>query len=265
VRLKWFRRLAVPIQLLVLSGLLLVILISYISLSKHLKPGIISLLIPPLKLTEEATSYAKQFFKFQDLAQENKRLQGQIDKMTAQLAGLEDLRLENLRLRNLLSLPERKRFQTQTALVISKDSSNWTKTIMVNKGAKDAVRIAMPVVIGDNLVGRVIETYPSASQVALISDLNSKIPAQILRTREQGIVFGTFAAGRNQCKIKYVQEAEIGDQVISSGLGQLCPKGLLIGEVTEVESGENNLYQVAQIKPAVDLAGLEEVMIITGR
>lgn len=263
MRLKWFRNLNAPIQILVLSGLILVILIFYIPVSKYIKPTIASLLLPPLKLAEDLSSSARQFLKFQDLTQQNKILKSKLDKLTAQLVSLEDLQLENQRLRNLLSLPERKLFKMQAALIISKDSSNWTKTVMVNKGTRSAVKVGMPVVLGENLVGRVIETYPFASKVALIFDFNSKIPAQILRTREEGVVFGTFAAGRNLSKIKYLHQVQIGDKVISSGLGNICPKGLLIGEVIKVEAGENNLYKVAQIEPAVDFASLEEVMIIT--
>lgn len=265
MRLKWFRNLNTPIQLLVLSGLILFFLIFYIPLSKYVKPAVASLLLPPLKLTEGISSSARQFLKFQDLTQENKKLKDKLDKLTAQLSKLEDLQLENQRLRSLLSLPERRLLSTQAALILSKDSSNWTKIVVVNKGTKSGIKVGMPVVLGENLVGKVIETYPSASKAALIIDFNSKIPAQILRTREEGVVFGTFAAGRNLCKIKYLHQVQIGDKVISSGLGDICPKGLLIGEVIKVEAGENNLYKVAQIKPAVDFTSLEEVMIITAQ
>lgn len=263
MRLKWFRNLNAPLQILVLSSLILLILIVYIPVSKYIKPAIASLILSPLKLADDLSSSARQFLKFQDLMQQNKMLKDKLDKLTAQLVSLEDLRLENQRLRSLLSLSERKLFQTQAALIISKDSSNWTKTVVVNKGTKSAVKVGMPVVLGENLVGKVVEAYPFASKVALIIDFNSKIPAQILRTREEGVVFGTFAAGENLCKIKYLHQVQIGDKVVSSGLGNICPKGLLIGEVMKVEAGENNLYKVAQIKPAVDFATLEEVMIIT--
>ena len=91
------------------------------------------------------------------------------------------------------------------------------------------------------------------------------MPAKILRTREQGIVFGTFAKGRNICKMKYIQDVQMGDKIISSGLGEIYPKGLLIGEVVAVEEEKNSLYKIAEIQPAVKFASLEEVMVITGQ
>jgi len=266
VRLAWFRNLKPAIQLLVLSGLIFVLLAFYIPLSKYVKPAIISLLLPPLKLCEGVSSNARQFLKFQDLAEENKRLETKVDKLTGRLLQWQEAHLENQRLRSLLSLPQRKGLRTKAALLIGKDSSNWTMTVLINQGTKSGIREGMPVVLGANLAGKVIEASPFAAKVALIVDFNSKIPAKILRTREEGIVFGARQGGRRVCKIKYIQGAiKIGDRIISSGLGKIYPKGLLIGEVVAVEEEESKLYRVAEIQPAVDFASLEEVTVITSQ
>ncbi|MCQ9208798.1 MAG: rod shape-determining protein MreC, partial [Omnitrophica bacterium] len=111
-------------------------------------------------------------------------------------------------------------------------------------------------------VGKVIEVAPRVAKISLVIDVNSKIPAKVLRTREEGVVFGVFRAGRDACKIKYIQEIKVGDQVISSGLGGMYPKGFLIGEVLEVNEEKAGLYKIAEIKPALKLTSLEEVMIV---
>ena len=265
MRLAWFKNLSSTIQVLILSGLLIIFVAFYVSLSQYIKPAITSSLSPPLKLFQGISSNARHFLRFQDLTEENRRLKARINKLNAQLAQLQEARLENQRLRSLFSLPQRESFQTCAALLIGKDSSNWTNIVMINKGALSGVKCGMPVVLGANLVGKVIETAPRISKVVLLIDFNSKIPAKILRTREEGVVFGTAKAKKNICKMKYIQEIKIGDKVISSGLGRVYPKGLLIGEVIAVQEQKNRLYKVAEVHPAVDFSTLEEVMVITSQ
>lgn len=265
MRSKWFRNLNSTVQLSILSGAILLFLLLYISLSKYTKSTVTSLLLLPLKFSEGLSSNARQFLSFQDIVEENKRLKARVNNLNRQIIQLQQARLENERLRKLLSLPELASFQTQVALVIGKDSSNWTKTIIINRGTSNGLRKGMPVVLGAALVGKVIETYPLISKIALIVDFNSKVPAKVLHSREEGIVFGGLEKGDNICKMKYVQRIDVGDKIISSGLGGIYPKGLLIGEVVKVEEEKNRLYKIAEIRPAVDFSRLEEVVVIVGR
>ncbi|MBL7084972.1 MAG: rod shape-determining protein MreC [Candidatus Omnitrophica bacterium] len=263
--LRWFKSLNPIAKLLVLSGLIFALVAFYIPLSKYIKPAILSVLSPSLKFCEDISSNARQFFVFQDLIEENKRLKDEIDNLTAQLVQLQEAWQENQRLRGLLSLPKSKSFQTRTAFVIGKDSSNLTSTVMINKGTLNGVKKGMPVVLGAGLVGRVIEVSPNTAKVILIVDFNSKIPAKIAGSREEGVVFGNFSKRGNLCKMKYIQKAQVGDEVISSGLGEIYPKGLLIGKIVAVEEGENRLYKIAEIQPKVNFSTMEEVMVIIGQ
>lgn len=266
MRLGWFKNLKPTIQTLVLSGGIFLSLTLYISLSKYIKPAVASLILPPLRLCEGVSANARQFLKFQDLSGENKRLNVELDLLKVELRRLEEAHLENQRLRTLLSLPQQELYDAEAALLIGKDSSNWTQVAIINKGTSNGIKKGMPAVLGANLAGRVIEAHPFASKVALIVDCNSKIPAKILRSREEGIVFGTVEGGRAICKMKYLQDTvEIGDEIISSGLGEIYPKGLLIGKVSAVEEDKDKLYKVAEITPAVDFSSLEELMIITNQ
>lgn len=261
--MRWFKNLKPLIRILVLSGVLLVLLTLYIPLSNYTKPAITSLLSFSLKFCEGLSSNAKQFLGFQDLVQENSKLKAKINKLNAQLSQLQEAAQENGRLRKLLSLPQKKSLCTEAALVIGKDSSNWTTLVIINKGTLRGVKKDMPVTLGNALVGKVVESAPNVSKVALPIDFNSKIPAKILSTREEGLVFGTFAGGRNICKIKYIQEVKVGDEIISSGLGRIYPKGFLIGTVIAVEEEKDRLYKIAEIQPAVNFSTMEEVTVIT--
>lgn len=263
MRFKWFKKLKPPIQLFVLATLVFVILALYIPLSKYIKFIITPLLSPPLKLCQGVSSNAQQLLKFQNIDEENKRLKKEMGQLNAQLLQLQEAQLENQRLRNLLSLPEKKPLQTCTALLIGKDSSNWTRVVMINKGITSGIKEGMPVVLGAGLVGRVIETTANVSKVALIIDFNSKVPALIQRTREGGIVFGALKGSKNICRMKYIQgEVELGDTIISSGLAKIYPKGILIGKVTAVQEEKAKLYKIAEIQPAVNFSSLEEVTVI---
>ncbi|MFC1631596.1 rod shape-determining protein MreC [Candidatus Omnitrophota bacterium] len=218
--------------------------------------------MPPLKAGEAISANARQLFRFQDLVAANKRLQKQVSLYAAELVQLEEFKLENQRLRNILSLPEAEKLNTQTAILVGRDSSNWSKTVLINKGLSSGIKPQQAVVFGKNLVGKVIEAGPRTSKVALIVDFSSKVPAKILRTREEGLVFGLAQSGFATCKIKYLQDVQVGDQVISSGLGRTYPKGFLIGTVIKVEDEQSRLYKVAEIKTAVRFSHLEEVMVI---
>ncbi|MBN3038650.1 MAG: rod shape-determining protein MreC [Candidatus Omnitrophica bacterium] len=264
MRLKWFQNLRPSVQIFVLAALLCVFVLLYLPFSKCVGSLIVSFLSPALSVSENISSNAQDFLAFQNLNEENKRLRGKLDQLTSQLVQLQDIALENERLRGLLSIPQKASYQAQAAIVISKDSSNWTKTVMINKGSVDGICKGATCVFHGSLVGTVIDVTALVSKVALITDFNSKIPAKIVRNREEGIVFGGWWGNSGFCRMKYIQKAEIGDKVITSGLGGIYPKGILIGEVESIaEEQKDKLYKIATVRPALELSNLEEIMVIT--
>ncbi len=148
------------------------------------------------------------------------------------------------------------------AQVIAREPSNWTKVITINRGVKDGVTNGLSVVSYQGLIGRVISVYAQSSRVMLIADLRSSVDALVQRTRGSGVVVGE-AKGR--CRVKYFpidQDVKIGDQMITSGLGGIYPKGLIIGQVSRVQKSQYGLFQLLEITPAVDLDRIEEVFVI---
>lgn len=133
---------------------------------------------------------------------------------------------------------------------------------MINKGEQAGLKAGMGVITPVGVVGRIIKTTPAASQVLLLTDHNSSVAALVQRTRDEGLVEGTEAG---LARIKYLpilSEVGVDDVVLTSGLAGIFPKGLMIGQVTEIQKKEDGLFQVAQIKPAVDFTKLEEVLVI---
>jgi len=169
--------------------------------------------------------------------------------------------LEGVRLQNLLNIKDRLHQRTVAARVIDNDRTSLFKTILIDKGTTEGLRVGLPVISDQGVVGRIIETSWHASRVLLLIDENSNIDALIQRSRAQGILQGAGSAG---CNLKYISRAEniqTGDVVISSGLAGVFPKGLLLGSVTGTSGSEGGLFQKIDVASAVDFGKLEEVLI----
>jgi rod shape-determining protein MreC len=193
---------------------------------------------------------------------ENRRLRKENDALSEQMSRLQEGYLEGMRLRKLLNLSEGLPGRTVAARVVDRSRTFLFKTILINKGTADGLRVGLPVLSEQGVVGRIIETAWHASQVLLIIDENSNIDALIQRNRAQGILQG---AGPSGCNLKYisrVEEVQPGDVVLSSGLAGVFPKGLMIGVVTGVSRKGEGLFQKIDVSPAVDFGKVEEVLAL---
>ena len=184
-------------------------------------------------------------FQLTEKAAENERLQAMLDFRTKTLA-----------------------FQMKAATVIARDPGTLSYSILINQGAQDGVRVNMAVVTHQGLVGHVMETFSGTSKVRLLIDTGSSAAAMVQRpqSRAVGIVEGNPAQPSNLRMRNLMRDGDVikGDKIMTSGLGGIYPKGLLVGEVIDVVDDEGGLLKNAMIRPAVDLTRLEEVFVITG-
>jgi rod shape-determining protein MreC len=167
-----------------------------------------------------------------------------------------------MRLQKLLDIKDDLPYRTVAARVIDSDRTSLFKTLLINKGTAEGLRVGLPVLADQGVVGRIIETSWHASRVLLMIDENSNIDALIQRSRAQGILQGAGAMGGNLKYISRTEEVLPGDVVISSGLAGVFPKGMLLGVVTAVSRKEGGLFQKIDVAPAVDFGKLEEVMVL---
>jgi rod shape-determining protein MreC len=205
----------------------------------------------------------KRYLFLVGLEDENRRLRKQNADLTEQLNRYREGSLEAMRLQKLLDLREGFPLRTVAARVIDRNRSSLFKTLLINKGTADGLRVGLAVLSDQGVVGRIIETSWHASRVLLLIDGNSNIDGLIQRSRAQGILQGAGSAG---CSLKYISRAEevlAGDVVISSGLSGVLPKGLLLGVVTGASRKEGGLFQKIDVAPAVDFEKLEEVLALT--
>jgi rod shape-determining protein MreC len=193
---------------------------------------------------------------------ENQRLVQELQQLQAENLRLQEVALENLRFQQLLDFKQASNLQLAAARVVGRDPTNWYRTIMINKGERNGLRVDMGVISPAGVVGRIIKTTPVASQVLLLTDRNSSVAALIHRTRDEGLIEGTEGGLARMKYLPMLSEVNRGDVVLTSGLAGSFPKGLIIGQVSEVYKKEDGLFQVAQIQPAVDFTKLEEVLVI---
>jgi len=201
------------------------------------------------------------------LKHENEELKAKISELERYKRIFTEYQQENAKLRELLDLKEHTdEYELEAAEIIGRDPGNWFDVIIVDKGEQDGIKNNMALVTDKGLVGYVISTDKNFSKAMLLTDDRSSVSAMIQRTRDNGIVKGTLdTAAKDSIRMVYLpQDASLvkGDLVISSGLGGIIPKGIIIGEVIDTKKEPYELMQYALIKPAVDFQKLEYVFII---
>ncbi len=204
----------------------------------------------------------KRYIFLVGIEDENRRLRYGNAVLNEQLNNYREGYMEGMRLRKLLNLKDGLTNQVVAARVIDRNRVSLFKTILIDKGTADGMRVGFPVLSEQGVVGRIIETAWHASQVLLLVDGNSNVDGMIQRSRAQGILQGAGSAGCNLKYISRVEEVLPGDVVLTAGLAGVFPKGLLLGVISGVSRKEEGLFQKIDVTPAVDFGRLEEVLAL---
>lgn len=147
--------------------------------------------------------------------------------------------------------------------VVGQEPNPYLHYLSVNAGAEEGVAAGMPVVTGGAvLVGRIAEVGPHTSKVQLLSDPGSGVAALLQQSRATGLVRGRPDGSLRMIYIPQEDEVLVGDVVLTSGLGGVLPRGLVVGQVAEVQQQDFALHQEAVVRPAVDYRRVELVLII---
>ncbi len=193
---------------------------------------------------------------------ENTRLRNEVDFLRSKVNGLNEIYLENVRLKSNLSLKQNSKLKFISSRVIARPADNWSSGLIIDKGATSGIKKGMAVVTFLGLAGRIVETTALTSKVMLLCDPNLGVSSLIQRSRQEGLVCGTLG---NNLIMKYLPEdadIKLQDVIVSSGLNDTYPKGLLIGRVIDIGKEFSGLSLYAIVKPAVNLSNIEEVLVI---
>lgn len=251
-------------QIAIIIAVVFAILALSPDVRKNLKVSIVSFLKFPLKTSTSSVKKVKK-----SITRRNYRdkfvleLENKIRELEAKLIRTNELEMENQRLRSFLDFKKRTVFKTIPVSIIEKDPSLWRRTVIVDKGSGDGICPKMPVVVYGNLVGIVSDVGANVSRVILINDPEFRVSVFIQRTRDEGVLQGSV---QGKCMVKYLpldNDIKVGDYIITSGLGTIFPKGILIGEVVSVEKDRLGLFACAEVKLFADVNRLEELLCLS--
>ena len=201
------------------------------------------------------------------LREESQRLKSKVEGLERELARLGEVRAENRRLKKLVRMGERLgETGVVAARVVSVGTSPVARTLRIDVGSDDGVSVGDAVVAGAGLVGRISGTVGGYSEVLLMVDSRSAVAVIIQRSRARGIVRGR---GEDEvCSVDHLvrtADVQVGDVVLTSGVGGAFPPGLQVGSIVIASSPKVGVFREAELEPVVEFESLEEVMVVTSR
>ena len=195
-----------------------------------------------------------------------KNLQAENGELEQSLRELEIIKSENETLKEYVNLKDKYlEYKTLPAYIINKNINNYEKTLVINVGSKNGIKPNMTVIADKGLVGYVISTTDNTSKVQTIIDSSTSVSSIISTSKEAIIATGTLE-GNSILKASYIPtEATLleNDNVETSGLGGIYPKGIHIGTIKQIVNTKNNIDRYAYIETAVDFSKLQTVLVIT--
>ncbi|MEK7481598.1 MAG: rod shape-determining protein MreC [Patescibacteria group bacterium] len=171
---------------------------------------------------------------------------------------------ENRALREQLTFAQRTATTPIVSYVVGKSIDNTANTVIIDRGEADGVVNQAPVIAGDGLlVGKIAKVNPHTAIVRLINDPRSKVAVTVLnKDKSIGLVEGGFGVSVTLTTVLQADTLEAGDLVVTSGLEELVPRGLLIGTIANVEKENYRPFQEATITPAAPLGRLTLVGVL---
>ena len=210
--------------------------------------------------------YMGDYLWLVDVEDENGRLRAANLRLREELGHARRAAADLAVLEELVALKQRTQAETAAAHVIASSINSHFRVnrIRIDRGGEQ-VKVGMPVISAEGLVGRVLHSYGSYSDVLLVSDPQSSIDVVIPSTGGRGLLNGLASEDSYVCEIEYLEQGKtvsVGDEVVSSGLGKHFPEGLVVGTIASVDSAQHGLYQKVTVKPAVKFSSLASVLIL---
>ena len=235
--------------------------------------GVASYVLVPLQkginqIGSVVSDWSDSLTNLKDVMAENEELKTQVDQLTTENNILQQDKFELNRLRELYELDEKyPDYDKVGARVIGKDAGNWFQTFVIDKGSEDGIQVDMNVIAGSGLVGRITSVSSHSATVLSIIDDSSNVAAQVLSTSDNCIVSGSLQLmSENKISISKLTDNEdkvtSGEKIVTSNISDKYLPGILIGYVDQISMDSNNLTKSGTLRPAVDFAHLEEVLVI---
>ena len=196
-----------------------------------------------------------------EIQKENDFLREKNIELANEVSALKEAKLENLRLTRSLGLKDKKNSGVVTARIVNKSLVQARNTITLNVGESDSVKVNMPLITEDGLIGKIVATSGNYSIAQILYNRNLSISVKVQRSRVDGIMNYDGAGNLVINNVPKSADVKEGDIVISSEYSNYFPSGIPVGTV--IEAGNlDNLFQKVIVKPLVNFTALEEVFVL---
>ena len=178
---------------------------------------------------------------------------------------VEQLLLENTRLRALLTLRERVSTPSQAAQVLYDAADPYTRKVIIDRGLLDGIVAGSPVLDEAGVLGQVTRVYPAISEVTLITDREQAIPVLNTRTGARGVAFGDPALRANALELRFMAaniDVQVGDLLTTSGVDGVYPPGLPVAKVAKVDRRVESAFARISCEPVALVSGVVHVMVL---
>ncbi len=220
------------------------------------------------KVGEGLSGFSMYFRTLEELRDENEALRAELEGYKNLVYDAELIGEENEFLSEFLGIKEEHvDFLFEDATVVGREATNYRTVFTLSKGTLHGIEVNMPIITEEGLVGHITEVGATWSKAVLITETASAVGGYIERSGVLGVVEGTYELRTDGvCRMVYIEpdsDIRVGDKVLSSGMGGVYPRGIVIGRVTEISVDENTRTLTALIEPSADLESISKLMIIT--
>ncbi|MDZ7798383.1 MAG: rod shape-determining protein MreC [Patescibacteria group bacterium] len=248
---------------------ILLVLLHGVGVLKPVENATIWLLNPVQKAGISFTTSIKNFFNnfvsIEKLQKENKDLKKEINKLTIENNYLKTLFEENKIISSQVEELQKKNYSYVFSRVISRGVDPTFKTMVINRGTNSGIKKNMPVVTEKAiLIGKIAQVEKNSAQVMLLNDVRSKTAAQIQNEElSEGLITGEFGLTLKMDLIPKQDQINVGQSVVTSGLENSIPKGLLIGEIKSIKKQSGDFFQLAFIESPINYDHVQIVSVLT--
>lgn len=185
------------------------------------------------------------------------------EQLVQQYSQMEEYKQEAQRLQKLLDLKDTYQIEGTGARVIGRSSEAWSQTVIINKGSDDGVSTGQTVMGTSGVVGQIVSTSSHTATVRLLTDPQSGAAAMVQSSRAEGILRGSLVGLLYLEDLDADAEVNVGDVVVTSGLGGSYARGLIIGTVVKVDAQQGDTSRRAVVSPNDAISTLEDVLVVS--
>ncbi len=233
----------------------------------------VNILLTPMQKVFNAAAdavdgFTGYFYRFDALVEENIALKEEVASLQAQIYDNKEMEEMYAWMTDFLEMKRQHTDYTMTAATVTgRESGNYSSMLTLDTGSGAGVSVGMPVVTPGGIVGRITEVGYNWSRVTTIVEAQSAVGAFVERTGESGVAEGDFQlTGEGLVKLQYLSPdttVQTGDRILTSGFGDVYPRGLTIGYVQSVEVNPHTRTKTAYVQCAAPVSDVSDVMIIT--